>query len=274
MRIAAAQVLSTGDPQRNLDLISAYTARAADQDAAVVVFPEAMQCAFGNPLAPIAESPQGPWAQQVREIAEYHGVLIIAGMFTPARASASSRPRVRNTLLAVGRGVDSSYDKIHLYDAFGFRESDTVEPGSKPQMVECDGIRLGLATCYDLRFPTLFQYYAREGATTVVIPASWGAGPDKARQWSTLVRARALDSTCHVVACDQPDPLTVGQDPVSGAPTGIGLSAIVDPAGLDLATAGTGNELLIADIDAARVDTVRQTLPVLKNCAHWEKAQP
>ncbi|MDS2174215.1 carbon-nitrogen hydrolase family protein [Nesterenkonia sp. CL21] len=272
MKIAVAQVLSTEDPQVNLELIRTYTARAVQQGADAVVFPEAMHCAFGNPLVPIAEETDGPWAQEVRSIAGRHGVLIIAGMFTPGTASGAGRPRVRNTLLAVGRGVDVTYDKIHLYDAFGFRESDTVEPGATPQLIRLDGVTLGLATCYDVRFPALFQHYAREGADAVVVSASWGAGEGKIRQWETLVRARALDATCHVVACDQPDPWVVGREPVEGAPTGVGHSAVIGPAGQELAVAGTGNELILATVDPTVVVSTRQVLPVLANGAQGEKA--
>ena len=102
--------------------------------------------------------------------------------------------------------MDTSYDKIHLYDAFGFAESDTVAPGSDPVVIEVDGETLGLAICYDIRFPELFRALADRGASTVLLPASWGAGPGKVEQWELLVRARAIDSTTYVLACDQADP--------------------------------------------------------------------
>ncbi len=88
--------------------------------------------------------------------------------------------RVRNTLLATGRGVEASYDKIHLFDAFGFRESRTVAPGVEPVTFDVDGVTIGLATCYDVRFPGLFQALADQGALITLLPASWGAGPGQA----------------------------------------------------------------------------------------------
>ena len=89
-----------------------------------MVFPEATMRRFGLPLAEIAEPTDGPWATRLDAIAAEHDVVVVAGMFTPADDG-----RVHNTLRAVGPGVDAAYDKIHLFDAFGFRESDTVAPG-------------------------------------------------------------------------------------------------------------------------------------------------
>ena len=93
-------------------------------------------CAFGVSLAPVAEPLDGRWASTVRVIAAEHDITVVAGMFTPG-----SGGRVRNTLLATGRGVESSYDKIHLFDAYGFRESKTVAPGTDPVIIEVDGHR-------------------------------------------------------------------------------------------------------------------------------------
>ena len=114
-------------------------------------------------------------------------------MFTPADDG-----RVRNTLLVTGGGHHRGYDKIHLYDAFGFAESDTVAPGTSATTFELDGVVYGVATCYDVRFPELFRALADDGADVVLLPASWGAGEGKREQWEVLVRARALDSGCWV----------------------------------------------------------------------------
>ena len=115
------------NPTANLALVEDYTRRAADAGARLVLFPEATMCRFGVPLAPIAEPLDGPWASGVRAIAERAGIVVVAGMFCP-----SDDGRVTNTLIATGPGVDAHYDKIHLYDAFGFTESRTVAPGYEP----------------------------------------------------------------------------------------------------------------------------------------------
>src|SRR5699024_7470290 len=188
---------------------------AAEQGARVVVFPEAMMTRFGTPLAPVAEPLDGPWAQAVAAIAQQHGVLIVAGMFTPAYDG-----RVYNTALVTGDDIHTGYNKIHLYDAFGFQESDTVAGGFKIMTVEVDDLVVGVATCYDLRFPELFQALADAGSSVVLTPASWGAGPGKREQWELLARARALDSGSWVLACDQADPQVTGTEVNPKAPTG------------------------------------------------------
>ncbi|MGH3635723.1 MAG: nitrilase-related carbon-nitrogen hydrolase, partial [Mycobacterium sp.] len=120
MRIAVAQILSGTSPGDNLELVADYTGRAADAGATLAVFPEATMCRFGVPLAPIAEPVDGPWGDGVRRIAADAGITVVAGMFSPAGDG-----RVTNTLIAAGPGTDAHYDKIHLYDAFGFTESRT-----------------------------------------------------------------------------------------------------------------------------------------------------
>ncbi|WP_199438949.1 carbon-nitrogen hydrolase family protein [Umezawaea beigongshangensis] len=256
MRIALCQTNSTTDPLANLELVRDGVRAAAARGARVVLFPEAMMCRFGVSLAPVAEPLDGPWATAVRDVAVEHGVVVVAGMFTPAPDG-----RVTNTLLATGAEFHVGYDKIHLFDAFGFAESDTVAPGSEVVVVEVDGIGLGLATCYDVRFPELFRALADRGASAVLLGASWGAGPGKKEQWELLVRARAVDSTTWVVACGQSDP---GE--TSGtAPTGIGFSAAATPLGAVAAQLDAEPGLLVVDVDTDAVERARATIPVLAN---------
>ncbi|KAK1178051.1 carbon-nitrogen hydrolase family protein [Streptomyces sp. NBS 14/10] len=256
MRIALSQLTTGPDPGKNLRLIEEWAQRAADAGARVVVFPEASMACFGTPLAPLAEPLHGPWADGVREIARATGTVIVAGMFTPADGG-----KVTNTLLATGPGVETSYDKIHLYDAFGYRESDTVAAGSRTTVMDVDGVRLGLATCYDVRFPELFRAHADAGASATLLAASWGAGPGKLDQWELLVRARALDATLWLAAVDQADP---GTAPGS-APTGIGHSRIVGPDGTVRHAMDAEPDLLVADLDIDEVTAVRKNTSVLAN---------
>ncbi|HEY1843185.1 MAG TPA: carbon-nitrogen hydrolase family protein [Mycobacterium sp.] len=272
MRIAVAQILSGTDPADNLRLVRDYTGRAAEAGASLVVFPEATMCRFGVPLARIAEPVDGPWADGVRRIAADAGITVVAGMFTPA-----DHGRVANTLLVAGPGApnepDAHYDKIHLYDAFGFTESNTVAPGREPVVVSVDDVGVGLTTCYDLRFPELFSTLARRGAQLIVVSASWAAGPGKLEQWTLLARARALDSTSYIVAAGQADP---GEPLASSAPTGVGGSLVVSPFGDVVAAAGAGPQLLVADLALERVAKARETIAVLRNYsafAHPDKAE-
>jgi len=251
MRVALSQITSSPSPSANLELVASQVKAAAADGASVVVFPEATMACFGTSLASLAEPLDGPWASAVRAIATEHGVLVVAGMFTP-----SPDGRVFNTLLATGPDRHVGYDKIHLYDAFGFQESRTVAPGDDLVVLG----DLGLATCYDVRFPGVFTGLADKGASVVLLGASWGAGPGKRGQWELLVRARALDSTCWVVACGQADPGVP-----SKAPTGIGYSLVAAPDGSVFASAGADPELLVVDLDPDLVEKTRANIPVLAN---------
>ncbi|UZX01943.1 carbon-nitrogen hydrolase family protein [Arthrobacter sp. CDRTa11] len=265
MRVALAQIITGRELGKNLALVEEYAHKAKAGGAEMVVFPEATMRAFGNSLLDIAEPVDGPWASQVRGIAESLGLVIVAGMFTPGSPSGSGRGKVRNTLLATGPGVDASYDKVHLFDAFGFLESDTVEPGTGPVTFDAGGLTFGLATCYDIRFPALFTANAERGAEVNILCASWGSGPGKVEQWQLLSRARALDSTTYVLASGQGDPAVQGIETKGSAPTGVGHSAVVSPFGEVLAELDGAPDLLFADLDAAVVKEARQKLPVLAN---------
>ena len=281
MRIALAQIVSGEDPAANLSLVAEQAARAAGSGADLVLFPEATMRCFGRSLREVAEPLNGPWANGVRQIADQHRIAIVAGMFTP-----SEDGRVRNTLLAVGPGLDAHYDKIHLFDAFGFTESVTVAPGEEPVVISVAGVRVGLTTCYDVRFPGLYLALAEQGAELVAVCASWAAGPGKVDQWALLTRARALDATVFVAAAGQADPLAAGAArtavpggsetlaadngaggwvPQPTAPTGVGHSALISPRGEVLESLGAEPGLLVADLDPADLAAVRAAIPVLAN---------
>ncbi len=271
LRTALCQFTSTTDPEENLRTIDDLAQRAAAEGAQLAVFPEAAMARFGIPLGPVAQPLDGPWADGVRESARRHGLTVVAGMFTP-----SPDGRVANTLLATGPGVEASYDKIHLYDAFGFSESDTVAPGTKVVTIDVAGVRVGLATCYDIRFPELFRAHADEGAVLSVVPASWGAGPGKLSHWELLARARALDATTWVAAVGQAPPAPQGAgagqeeqaadiEKPTKAPTGIGHSMLVGPDGRIREEAGERPELIVAEVDVEETERVRRAVAVLDN---------
>ncbi|MFE3654665.1 carbon-nitrogen hydrolase family protein [Streptomyces sp. NPDC057579] len=261
MRIALCQMTSSTEPKENLAQVADLVRQAAAEGARLAVLPEAAMARFGGPLGVVAEPLDGPWAEGVRAVARETGVTVVAGMFTPAPDG-----RVANTLLATGPGVEESYDKIHLYDAFGFRESDTVASGERVVTIDVDGVRVGLATCYDLRFPELFRAHADAGATVSVLPASWGAGPGKREQWDLLVRARALDATVWMAAVDQAAPdRDADPEAPTKAPTGVGRSALVGPDGTVRARLGDVPGLLLGEVDPAEAERVRQAVAVLDN---------
>ncbi len=276
MRIAVDQLLSGADPHANLALVRDAVARAAGTGARLLVLPEATMRAFGaGPLAQAAEPLDGPWAAGVRravaqaEQGSGGALTVVVGMFTPGADG-----RVRNTALVTGGGVEASYDKVHLFDAFSSRESATVEPGSSPLVVDVDGVGVGVATCYDVRFPGLFTAMADAGARVVALPTSWGSGPGKAEQLKVLVRARALDATCVVAMCDQGDPGSIDADALpagatrrerAGAPTGVGGSLVVSALGEVLGELGGPPSSMTVDVDLETVTAARAALPVLLN---------
>ena len=221
MRIALAQIKSGTDPAENLRTVEEYTARAADGGARLVVFPEAAMCRFGVSLKAVAEPLNGRWADGVRRAAATNGITAVVGMFRPAPDG-----RVHNTLIAIGPAVDTHYDKIHLYDAFGFAESKTVAPGHEPVLIDVDGVSVGITTCYDVRFPELYVTLAQRGAQVCTVSASWGSGPGKLAQWTLLAQARALDTAGFVVAADQAYP---GDEIAAAGPTGVGGSVVAGP---------------------------------------------
>lgn len=267
MRIALAQILAGTDPTANLELVDDHTRHAAAAGARLVLFPEATMCRFGVPLAPIAEPFDGPWAERVRAIADRHGVVVVAGMFVPA-GTHEGRPRVTNTLIATGGGVDARYDKIHLYDAFGFQESKTVAPGREPVLIDVDGVRVGITLCYDVRFPELYVELAEAGAQLITVHASWGSGPTKLDQWTLLARARAIDTTGYIAAVDQGFPRP---EVAALGPTGVGGSLVASPTGEVLVQAGGDPQLLVADLDLEAGRKARETIAVLSNRARFAR---
>jgi predicted amidohydrolase len=206
----------------------------------------------GGSVAESAEALDGEFVATLGKCAVEHGVAIVAGMFE--RSCDQDRPY--NTLLAVGAdgSLLGAYRKIHLYDAFGYRESDQLMSGpAEPLVVDIAGFKLGLMTCYDLRFPELSRALVDKGAEVLVVPAAWVRGPLKEQQWETLLAARAIENTCYVVAAAQ------------NGRKYCGLSQVLDPQGVQIAAAGEDDGVAYADLDRDRLDTIRKRNPSLQN---------
>lgn len=148
----------------------------------------------------------------------------------------------------------ASYAKLHLYDAFSIQESRNVDAGNViAPLLDVDGLRVGLMTCYDLRFPELSMALALQGAEVLVLPAAWVRGALKEHHWSTLLAARALDTTCYMIAAGECGNKNIGQ------------SRIIDPLGVTISAAADVPTLIMAEITAERIRQVRAQLPVLRN---------
>jgi deaminated glutathione amidase len=252
--LAVAQFAPTADAAANRTAIADLVAVAAARGARVVLFPEYSSYfvdPFDDSLVAHAEGLDGPFVEHLVALSARHDVHIVAGLLERG----SDDTRVRNTVVAVdATGVLAVYRKLHLYDAFGQRESDRVEPGAiaEPETFEVDGIRFGLMTCYDLRFPEVARTIADADADVVLVPAEWVRGPLKEHHWRTLLQARAIENTLYVAAADHPPPL------------GVGRSTVVDPQGVEVASVGTGTDVVVAHVSADAVAKVRLVNPALK----------
>ena len=267
MKVAAVQLTSTGNITENQEIALAKIREAAGNGARLIVMPEATSQNFrSGRLDEQAQSLEGPFATAIQALAEELEVTVVAGMFCPAdtvERDGKTINRVSNTALIAGPGVLGGYDKIHTYDAFDYHESDTVLAGESLVAFDVDDLVVGVATCYDIRFPEQFKELASQGAQLIVVPTSWADGPGKLEQWRLLTAARALDSTSYIVAAGQSRP---GGDAEAGnpsGPTGIGHSTIVDPNGVRVAEAGYEDDILYAEIDPNEVAKTRRTLPVV-----------
>ena len=260
MRVALCQLPVSSDPSVNLGRVKAAVADAAAAGANLAVFPEGMQARFGTDLAAAAEATDGAFGQGLSEAAGGHGVAVVAGVFEPAPGG-----RVYNTAVAFdaeGRQT-AAYRKIHLFDALGHRESDQVAPGHEPVVTELNGLRVGILTCYDIRFPELARaLVARGQCDLIVVPAGWAAGLFKEEHWVTLVRARAIENTVWVAAVDQvPDPA----EPATRAATGVGRSLLVDPMGTVRLDLGSRPGIAVGEVDTKLTAEIRAVLPSLEH---------
>jgi deaminated glutathione amidase len=250
MQVVLVQEASSLDPADNRERLGSLVPEGAD----LVVLPEAFARDFGEPgsgVGPYAEPLDGPFGAEVDRVARARNTTLVAGMFERRDDTADGTPY--NTVVVRG-AVHADYRKIHLYDSFGYRESDVLAAGPiSPLTFELGGLTVGLMTCYDLRFPELARLLVDAGAEVIVVPAAWVAGPRKVDHWTTLLRARAIENTVHVVGVGQPGPRYTGH------------SMVVDPWGEVLTEAGDGAETLRADLDAGVVAEARRTNPSLAN---------
>jgi predicted amidohydrolase len=221
----------------------------------LVVFPE-MYMALpegDNSLTKQAERLDGPFVATLSQSARQHDVGVICGIWEQAPDSS----RVFNTAVVVlpdGK-IAGSYRKLHLFDALSVRESARMLPGGeRPPVLDLAGIRVGLAICYDLRFPELFRNLVERGADLIVVPAAWYAGPYKEDHWLTLLRARAIENTVYVAGVNLIGPVFAGR------------TSLIDPFGVVTATAIEGVDIVHAELARARITQVRKKLPALLHC--------
>jgi deaminated glutathione amidase len=254
LQVTLVQRASSLDPAQNRRQLAVLDdVSRAQRGVDLVVLPEAFARDFGPPgsdLGAYAEGVDGPFVEALGQCASRHGLTVVAGMF-----EASDDPaRPYNTLVVVGPdGLRATYRKIHLYDSFGYRESDRLLAGDvDPVVVEVHGFQVGLMTCYDLRFPELARVLVARGADLLAVPAAWVAGERKLAHWRTLVTARAVENTVYVAAAAQPGPRYTGH------------SMFVSPMG-DVAEVGDGDEVLAGTVEKDALERARAENPSLAN---------
>ncbi|ANJ28797.1 hydrolase [Agromyces aureus] len=252
--MAIAQFAPGADAAANLAEITRLAELAVARGAGLVVFPEYSSYFTPQPDASWyqrSEHVDGVFTAALAALVDRLDVHVVAGMIERVEGG----ERVANTVVALapGAGVVATYRKLHLYDAFGQRESDWVVPGviEEPELFEAGGLRFGLQTCYDARFPEVTRRIVDAGAEVVCMPAEWVRGPLKEAHWRVLTTARALENTVYVAAADH------------APPVGAGNSMIVDPMGVELATVGETIDVAVAWVSAERIAAVRRVNPAL-----------
>ena len=264
MRAAAVQLNSAEDKERNLEVAERLTRAAAADGAELVVLPEKFNVLGTHEhYRRGAEPLDGPTVRWASGLAAELGIDLVAGSIVELR---EGRDKLSNTCVHVGPDGEAKavYRKIHMFDVVvggvAYRESESEEPGEEIVLSEtADGLPLGLTVCYDLRFPELYRILAVRGARVITVPSAFTKVTGRAH-WEVLLRARAIENQAFVVAADQ-----VGVHPEDKE--SFGGSMIVDPWGVVLARAPDEPCFICADLDLARQDEVRETLPSLRNRA-------
>ena len=256
MRVTLAQLTVTNDRQASREA-AVDALRIAQRSASdLVVLPEYAsayhQLGVGVDLS---EPLDGPFVSLLRDQAARAHIAVIAGTLVPSAADPTLAVNVVVAIDATGELV-GAYRKVHLYDAFGQRESDRLEAGpvdAPPLVLPVAGLRFGVITCYDLRFPESARRCVDAGANVLVVPAAWVEGPMKAMHWRTLAIARAIENTAAVVAVGQAGRGLVGRSLVVGPDGEVGLEMDERPA------------VRTVDLDADRLGAVREANPSLAN---------
>ena len=262
--VAAVQMVSGADVGANLAAAARLIGQAAGRGARLVVLPEnfaLMGHTEHDKLAHAEADGDGPLQAFLADASREHGIWLVGGTLPIATADPG---RIRAACLLfddAGRRV-SRYDKIHLFDVAvaetgeSYRESETIAPGDGPPVVADTPFgRLGLAVCYDLRFPELFRAMVDDGMELLALPAAFTATTGRAH-WEVLLRARAVENLCHVVASAQG-----GRHP--GDRETHGDSMVIDPWGRVLDRVPEGEGVAVARIDRVLLERTRETFPAL-----------
>jgi deaminated glutathione amidase len=263
-RAALLQVSSRDDPAANLALLGPLVTEAAGRGAELILTPEVTNCVAPRArlLEVVRTEGEDPLLQGMREAARAHGVWIALGSVAVRTEDADGRLANRSLLLSPAGEVVARYDKVHMFDVDvsareTWRESATFRPGERAVVARTPLAAFGLAVCYDLRFPHLFRALAQGGAEVLLVPAAF-TRPTGEAHWEVLLRARAIETGCFVLACAQTGTHAGGRETH-------GHSMAVAPWGEVLLDAGREEGLHLVDIDLDRVAEARARVPALRH---------
>ena len=269
MRAALIQLSVTDDPAANLAAVQGYVARAVEGGAGFVLTPEMTNCLSSSRDHQRAvfrhEEDDGTLAA-LRGTAAEHGIWLLIGSLGLLTQDGDGRFANRSFLITPDGTVAARYDKIHMFDVNVsetevYRESAAYRPGAQAVVTDAGWARIGMTVCYDLRFPQLYRRLAQGGAQVICIPAAFNHITGAAH-WETLVRARAIETGCFVLA-----PAQTGfhaEAHGKGRRTH-GHSLAIAPWGEILADAGTEPGVTLADLDLTQVDKARGRVPSLSH---------
>ncbi len=260
MRASAVQLNSTEDTERNLQTADRLVRDAAARGAQLVVLPEKWTVlGTGEQLAAGAQPLDGAAITWARALARELGIDLVAGSIVE---HVPGQDKTSNTSVHVGPDgeIRATYRKLHMFDVevdgVTYAESEHERPGEEVVISElADGTKLGMSVCYDVRFPELYRLLAVRGAEVVSVPSAFTLATTR-DHWEVLLRSRAIEDQCFIVAPNQ-----IGSHP-GGFRSG-GRSMIIDPWGLVLASAPDTETAIVADLDPAVLRDVRRRLPSL-----------
>ena len=253
-RFAMIQMESVADPSVNLEKAEHFVREAAELCTPdLIVFPETFMSETGGAISERnawAQPLDGPFVSGMQKLAKDHGVWIVFGMKETVEDPADGRVYNAVVMLDDKGSVVRTYHKTHLYDAFGYKESDEIKAGDAFfEPVDTPFGKIGLFVCYEVRFPEVARYQRAKGAEIILLPTAWVKGDMKSLHFETLVKARAIENTVFILACDQYSRIRMGE------------SIAVDPMGVTLAGGGEGEKVIPVFIDTDRIAEVRKKLP-------------
>ena len=274
MKAALLQLTSSDNPAGNIAVLRDMIARAANAGAGFVLTPEVTNCVSqdrAHQMDVLRLEADDPTLAAMRDAARAHGIWLSLGSLAVKTGDADGRFANRSFLIGPQGDIAARYDKMHMFDVQvsdteTYRESTGYRPGDSAVLADTPFGKLGLSICYDLRFPHLYRALAKAGADILLIPAAFSPVTGAAH-WETLLRARAIETGCYVLAAAQTGTHTAA----AGKPRKTyGHSMAISPWGAVLADAGTARGITYVDLDQSEVAQARQRIPSLTHDRPYE----